>query len=296
MPRADHYPPDIMDRYAAFISAVNELKSQIEEWERRYNPNQPRIPAGQPRGGQWSGGSGDPSRPFEPRIRGANGLPHPAAAATRAALRLPPLPADSQFGVPRDAEINPPDGMRPNVQQIQTRSMRRMKEIIGKPAPGHQYDHVMERHQIKYVKDRPPNDPRVVDQTSNLMELPIGVHKCKTKRFASKILGQGITLRKSLRGAPVEVQFNVGLAVIAECTIEEERKKTPEALRQPNEDRLPSIQNLPASPNLKPANPLEGRSPAGGGGRSGGRGPSTIPIKPGLNPFPGIPRAGQFLS
>lgn len=22
MPRADHYPPDIMDRYAAFISAV----------------------------------------------------------------------------------------------------------------------------------------------------------------------------------------------------------------------------------------------------------------------------------
>jgi len=31
MPRADHYPPDIMDRYAAFISAVSELKSQLED-------------------------------------------------------------------------------------------------------------------------------------------------------------------------------------------------------------------------------------------------------------------------
>ncbi len=32
MPRADHYPPDIMDRFAAFISAVNELKSHIDDW------------------------------------------------------------------------------------------------------------------------------------------------------------------------------------------------------------------------------------------------------------------------
>ena len=86
MPRADHYPPDIMDRYAAFISAVSELKSQLEDWERRYNPNQPRIPAGQPGGGRWSGGSGEPGRPFEPRIRGVNGLPHPEGAATRATL------------------------------------------------------------------------------------------------------------------------------------------------------------------------------------------------------------------
>ncbi len=55
MPRADHYPPDIMDRYAAFISAVNELKSQLEDWERRYHPNQPRIPAGQPQAANGQG-------------------------------------------------------------------------------------------------------------------------------------------------------------------------------------------------------------------------------------------------
>ncbi len=70
MPRADHYPPDIMDRFAAFISAVNELKSQLEEWERRYNPNQPRIPAGQPGGGGPRGpvGGGGALRPFNPKL------------------------------------------------------------------------------------------------------------------------------------------------------------------------------------------------------------------------------------
>jgi hypothetical protein len=173
--------------------------------------------------------------------------------------------------------------------------MRRLKEIIGNAAPGYQFDHVMQRHQIKYVTDRPQNDPRVVDQTSNIMELPKEVHKCKTSVFARKIPGGTTTLRKSLRGAPVAYQHQVGLAVIAACAAKEGEKKIgEEAARQTNEERTPSLQNLPASPHLRPSDPAAGRSPVRGGG--GGRGPSTIPLKPGLNPFPGIPRVGQILS
>ena len=59
MPRSDHFPPDIMDKHAAFAGAIVEYLRLALDWEiRRFNPNQPRVPAGRPDGGQWSDGNG----------------------------------------------------------------------------------------------------------------------------------------------------------------------------------------------------------------------------------------------
>jgi hypothetical protein len=62
MPRSDLFPPDIMDKHAAFAGAINQYLRLVQDWEiRRFDPNQPRIPAGQPGAGQWQDeNGGDP--------------------------------------------------------------------------------------------------------------------------------------------------------------------------------------------------------------------------------------------
>ncbi len=48
MPRADHYPPDIMDKALAFTDALNACLSLAEDWERNFSPNQaPQNPYGE---------------------------------------------------------------------------------------------------------------------------------------------------------------------------------------------------------------------------------------------------------
>lgn len=63
MPRSDLFPPDIMDKHAAFAGAINQYLRLVQDWEiRRFDPNQPRIPAGQPNAGQWQDETGgDPT-------------------------------------------------------------------------------------------------------------------------------------------------------------------------------------------------------------------------------------------
>ena len=302
MPRADHYPPDIMDRYAAFISAVNELKAQLEDWERRYNPNQPRIPAGQPGGGRWgNGGSGiQDLAGAARRVSKLLGRPHPDAAATRSVLKLPPGPPGRQYGVPRDKEINPPDDMRKGVPYVQARSRKRLNKLLGKPEPGMQRDHVTERSQMPYFTDRPQNDPRVVDNSSNVMDLPRKVHECKSSEYSKKMRGAGVTVRMWLRGKPIAEQYEYGLKTIAECYLKEEKKKE-ELSRSPipaEADRsVPVTPPLPVVPNLGPSLGRSVPTPApGGGGPRGpvGGGGALRPFNPKLPSLPGFQRLDQL--
>ncbi len=58
MPNPDHFPPDIMDKAQAFTDALNAYLLMAPIWEKRFNPSQPRVPAGQAGGGQWTDGDG----------------------------------------------------------------------------------------------------------------------------------------------------------------------------------------------------------------------------------------------
>ncbi len=40
-----------------FVNAGSELEALVEDIERKYRSDQPRVPAGSPEGGQWTGGS-----------------------------------------------------------------------------------------------------------------------------------------------------------------------------------------------------------------------------------------------
>ncbi len=40
MPRADHYPPDIMDKHQAFAGAILEFLTLVQDWDvHRFDPN-----------------------------------------------------------------------------------------------------------------------------------------------------------------------------------------------------------------------------------------------------------------
>lgn len=62
MPRSGLFPSDIMDKHAAFAGAINQYLLLVKAWEtRRFDPNQPCIPAGQRGAGQWPDeNGGDP--------------------------------------------------------------------------------------------------------------------------------------------------------------------------------------------------------------------------------------------
>lgn len=47
-----------------FISPGSDLAAAFPALARKYNPNQPRVPAGSPDGGQWSDGSGGAAQPM----------------------------------------------------------------------------------------------------------------------------------------------------------------------------------------------------------------------------------------
>ena len=55
-------PRFIRPDWRRFVTPGSELAALYEEIERKYRPDQPRLPAGVPEGGQWTsddGGEGD---------------------------------------------------------------------------------------------------------------------------------------------------------------------------------------------------------------------------------------------
>ena len=45
-------------RYALAVAQLDVRSLRLLRWRKRYDPRQPRVPAGNPDGGQWTGGSG----------------------------------------------------------------------------------------------------------------------------------------------------------------------------------------------------------------------------------------------
>src|SRR4029079_12029345 len=65
---------------AALNEEVKELNAEMARWRRRvaeeeakYSPSQPRVPAGNPRGGQWTDRSGRPGPGVNPRHDNGHG-------------------------------------------------------------------------------------------------------------------------------------------------------------------------------------------------------------------------------
>jgi len=307
MPRADLHPADIMDKFADFIGAINELRPHLLEWERRFSPNQARVPAGQPGGGRWAdeGGAGTggdggqstddawtdpistendrphvtpvayrppdaplaPENPYRTDIS-APPTPRPEGAATRAVITTLPVFPDPRIGIPRGGSINPSDLARPGVPYIEAPTYEQFKGIIGAAMPEHSYDHVVEQKQVPYFTDRPKNDGRVVNNSSNVVELPNDVHTCKSATYSMVNPSTRLTLREELRGQPFMVQYEKGIEVIKDCYNE----------RRPNTQ--PSTEGVTDSGTTGTPIPFVPLPGGGGGGR--GLGVNPKPSMPGV--------------
>ena len=267
MPRSDLFPPDIMDKHAAFAGAINQYLRLVQDWEiRRFDPNQPRIPAGQPGAGQWQDENGgdsaaeethvaeaprsdspqaSPAAPndgasrFQVSLRPADipkpddpflseaGRGNPSTAMllrygrtlpTYISMYNPPTFVDPRLGFPRSTDsyfIGQADATRPEGPYAEAYRMETFKALFLPAFPGYEFHHIVEEHQYLYFTDR-PNDPRTVNNSSNIVILPKEVHACISAEYSTNV-APGITLRESLRGQPYAAQYQRGLQEIEKC-------------------------------------------------------------------------------
>ncbi|MFY7959049.1 MAG: hypothetical protein ACOVVK_03145 [Elsteraceae bacterium] len=266
MPRSDLFPPDIMDKHAAFAGAINQYLRLVQNWEiRRFDPNQPRVPVGQPGAGQWldendgdpvsdeassdpTPSSDSPQAPpaaandgasrFQVSLRPAD-IPKPddpllseagrdpsagmllrwhTTTPTYVAMYSVPTFVDPRIGFPRSTDrsfIGQADATRPEGPYAEAYRMETFKALFLPLLPKYEFHHIVEEHQYLYFTDR-PNDPRSVNNSSNIVILPKDVHTCISAEYSTNV-APGITLRESLRGQPYLEQYQRGLQEIEKC-------------------------------------------------------------------------------
>lgn len=304
MPRSDLFPPDIMDKHAAFAGAINQYLRLVQDWEiRRFDPNQPRIPAGQPNAGQWldeNGGASvsdealiaeaprsdspqappaapndgasrfqvslrpaDIPKPDDPLLSEAGRDPSAAMLAryartfpTYLSMYNPPAFVAPRIGFPRSTDayfIGEADATRPEGPYAEAYRFETFKALFVPALPKYEFHHIVEEHQYLYFTDR-PNDPRAVNNSSNIVILPKDVHTCISAEYSTNI-APGVTLRESLRGQAYSYQYSVGLQKIKECESRTNNSNTiPEYNLESEINIIPGMPIPPIPPRLIPKN------------------------------------------
>lgn len=151
----------------------------------KYNPDwhlQPRIPAGNPDGGQWTFGqflAGLPLVLLRQVVPTAVRLLRERARQVAPLLRRLPkrwgelegFPANDDFKDP-SRRIGPPSAHRPGSPLIRFNSARELREFLGSAGPGREWHHIVEQRLAGW---RFPEE--IIHSTDNIINLPADVHQ-----------------------------------------------------------------------------------------------------------------------
>ncbi|TAK49739.1 MAG: hypothetical protein EPO23_00435 [Xanthobacteraceae bacterium] len=162
--------------------ALNDVVSRAHDVARKYNSDQPRVPAGQTGGGQWTDGSGGASLPEKP-VRLAGDIPtkdpevpreRPSSAKERNRIaralarllrgRIGPIVEAASWLIEYVPEISsyfdPP------------KSLEELQQAASTPAPGYDIHHIVERSAA--ARDGFPTPD--IDVSDNLVRIPRWKH------------------------------------------------------------------------------------------------------------------------
>ena len=191
----------------------------------KYNPNwhlQPRVPAGDPEGGQWMPSERAIVGSLLPVLRkvGPPALRLLRETARRIAPVMRRLPRrwdeTSQFPDENDFEeetrrISSSSWQRHGYPNIRFRSEDELRRYLGPAGPGREWHHIVE----KRLAGRDGLPVEVIHNTDNIISLPVAVHRAINARMSSLSREHGnVVLRYWVERLPFEGQYNFGLDLI----------------------------------------------------------------------------------
>lgn len=194
----------------------------------KYNPRwylQPRVPRGNPDGGQWTDGGGVQVATLGPvflpvlKAGGRLALKTASRRARPYLMRLPKywlldelFPEDEQFDV-ETRRIGLPSRRRPQIGLVRFKSFDEAKRYLGPAGHGMEWHHIVEQRTAKYGLF----PEQVINSTDNFIALPIGVHDCITRRMQRRFMGVGARTRVIIEPQPFAVHYNFGIDLIKIC-------------------------------------------------------------------------------
>lgn len=206
-----------------FMAAARRLRRAL-----KYNPYwylQPRVPAGDPEGGQWVLGTGSSMGPVLQRL-----VPAAAAKLREIAQLVRPyllrsprrwlsddkFPEVSQFDKQTE-RIGPPSWQRFGHPNIRFRSERELREYLGPAGPGREWHHIVE----KRLAENGRFPAEVIHSTDNIINLPVAVHRRINAIMSAKDEETGgVVRRRWMERFSYGEQYNMGLDLIKKASKE----------------------------------------------------------------------------
>ncbi len=214
-----HELADIRLNLASLTMQLVLLRLRREE---RANPRwylQPRVPAGNPRGGQWTDAALPALWQLLRLAPGAVEALRKLARGVRGWLSRPPRRWSGRPSEERDfndetQRIGRPTERRPEHAQLRFRSFREFKEIVGPAGEGFEWHHLVEQR----LADNGRFAPEEIHNTDNIVRLRRDVHICVNATMSSiQRYSHGKTVRMWLESMSFEKQFNLALDIIDDC-------------------------------------------------------------------------------
>lgn len=196
----------------------------------KYNPNwhlQPRMPAGNPDGGQWIAyllGATGSLLPILQRL-GPQAVARVREAARRIApiLRRLPRPWSEDRQPPEEnyddetRRIGRDSWQRRGEPNIRFRNESELRSYLGPAGEGREWHHIVE----KRLAGRPGFPPERIHSTDNIINLPVEVHRRISGKMSEKSARYDNFVRRQWMGRfSFEEQYNMGLGLI-EQTLQE---------------------------------------------------------------------------
>ena len=193
----------------------------------KYNPNwhlQPRVPAGDPEGGQWMPSGRAMAGSLLPALRkvGPPALRVLRETARRIAPVLRRFPRrwdeTSQFPDESDFEeetrrISSSSWQRHGYPNIRFRSEDELRRYLGPAGPGREWHHIVE----KRLADHGVFPAEVIHSTDNIINLPKDVHRWVSDHMSSKAKEfQDMVRRFGVERLDFGDQYNFGLDLISQ--------------------------------------------------------------------------------
>lgn len=205
-----------------FWQAALRLRHQL-----KYNPYwhlQPRVPAGNPDGGQWM-----PSGPlvveasFLPILQRLG--PWAVARVRDAARRIAPIlrrmprpwseerqPSEASYDE-ETRRIGRDSWQRRGEPNVRFRSEDELRSYLGPAGEGREWHHIVE----KRLAGRPGFPPERIHSTDNIVNLPVEVHRRISGKMSEKSPRyENLTQRQWMGRFSFEEQYNMGLDLITE--------------------------------------------------------------------------------
>lgn len=192
----------------------------------KYNPRwnlQPRVPRGNPDGGQWTLDAGLQSATslILPVLkRGAMQVLKLASPRVKRYLKRRPyywvkggeLPGEDEYDR-ETRRIGPFTPRRPQHEIYRFKNWREFRDWLGPPDPGWEWHHIVEQRLERNGRFAPER----IHNTDNIVMLPFDAHRCVSDTMGSKLDALSPVMRFVVEQRPFWVQYNMGLDLIEKC-------------------------------------------------------------------------------